>query len=376
MIKSMESKSVKNIPPPLSFSDIESVGMRYLSQTDLFQCIWNLGTFCNYSCSYCWPHSHSSKPNYIPLKTLTNTMDKIKKKAREKGFHSFRFSFAGGEPTLQKYFLNLIRHYSNDTKNCNHQGLHIVTNLSQKIKWLKLFTEAVSPLDLTVITASFHREFADCNEFVEKIKFLAENNIICAVSIVMIPQKFDMLLEYAKFFYDHSINVYLQLQEDFNNKIVSNYTKEMIEIMQTSFPLKQEYWTTNIEKTKKQRKRNSILPSKSHIVELIDSSGKARHLDNCDRLNALNFNRYKGWECSAGYRSIIINAKGDIKRGFRCKDKPIGQLNKDFSLLPNNEPCITSACLCTGDNKIPKRRAGTKHTLYKQIKPISESPPE
>ena len=363
----MDSNQLKNIPLP-HFSDIESVGMRYLSQTDLFQCVWNLGTFCNYTCSYCWPNSHSSKPNYIPLKILIKTIDKIKKKARQNGFNSFRFSFVGGEPTIQKYFLNLLYHYSNDTKNCNHQGLHITTNLSQKIKWLKLFTEAVSPLDLTVITASFHREFADCNEFAEKIQFLSENGIVCAISIVMVPQKFDILLKYARFFYDRSINIYLQTQEDFNNRTVSNYTQEMIEIMQTAFPLKQEYWSKH---KKDKLKRKSILPSNAHIIELIDSSGKAHHLDNCDRLNAFNFNRYKNWECSAGYRSIIINSQGNIKRGFRCQDKSIGQLNKDFSLLSNNEPCITPVCPCTADNKIPKRRAGTKHAMFKLV---SKSP--
>ena len=355
----MGSDQLKDTAASLRFSDIESVGMRYLSQTDLFQCVWKLGVFCNYSCSYCSPNNHSSKPNYIPLKTLTSTIDKIKSKAREKGFNSFRFSFTGGEPTLQKYFLDLLRHYSDDTKNSNHQGLHVTTNLSQKIKWLKLFAEAVFPLDLNVITASFHNEYADHNEFAEKIKFLAENNIICAVSIVMVPQKFDILLKHANFFYDRSINVYLQLQESFKNKDPV-YTQEMIKIMQTAFPLKTEYWT-KYRKTK----RKSILPSNAHIIELIDSSGKIHNLDNCDRLNALQFNRYKNWECSAGYRNIIINSKGVIKRGVMCQDEPIGQLNKDFSLFSKNKACITPCCSCTADNKIPKRRAGTEHKMFK-----------
>ena len=357
--------SLQSSLPP--FSDIESVGMRYLSQTDLFQCIWNLGSFCNYACSYCWPNSHSSKPNYIPLELLINTMDKIKIKARENGFNSFRFSFVGGEPTLQKYFLDLLHHYSNDKKQSNHQSLHVTTNLSQKMKWLKLFTEAISPLDLNVITASFHREFANCNEFAEKIQFLQENDIVCAVSIVMIPEKFDTLLKYARFFYERSINIYLQLHEDLKNTINPNYTQEMIETMQTAFPLKKEYWT----QTQKISNKGTVnfLPSNAHIVELIDSSGKAYHLDNCDRLNALNFNRYKNWECSAGYRSIIIDSKGKVKRGFKCQDKPLGR-QTDFSLLQNSTSCITPICSCTADNKVPKRRTGTKHALFKQIKPI------
>ena len=303
-------------------------------------------------------------------------MDKIKTQARQRGFNSFRFSFVGGEPTLQKNLLGLIYHYSQDAKNCNHSGLHITTNLSQKSEWLKRFKEAVSPLDLSVVTASFHKEFANREEFVKKVRFLLDNDILCSISIVMVPQKFNTLLKDAAFFYDHSINIYLQLQEDNDNKIVSSYTKEMLETAQTAFPFKMEYWKP--QKRKKVKDKISIkiknqLNSDAHLIELIDSQGKAWFLDNCDRLNALRFNRYKGWECSAGYRSIIINSKGDIKRGFRCYDESLGHLNTGFALLPNVKPCVSPVCSCTADNKIPKRKVGTKHQLFKQASYINPS---
>ncbi|MCY4512169.1 MAG: hypothetical protein OXB86_00610, partial [Bdellovibrionales bacterium] len=115
------------------------------------------------------------------------------------------------------------------------------------------------------------------------------------------------------------------------------------------------------------RTRRKLMVSNAHLVEMIDSKGKSWHLDNCDRLNALNFNRYQGWECSAGYRSIAINGKGQIKRGFRCKDKPLGYLNKDFSLLSDIKTCITPICPCNADNKVPKRKTGTKHPLFKKL---------
>ena len=213
--------SLKDIP----FSDIESVGIRYLSHTDLFLCTWQLGTFCNYSCSYCWPSAHSTVPDHKSLSVLTQTMDKIKHQARKQGFNSFRFSFVGGEPTLQKNFIDLIRHYSMDTENCNYQSLHITTNLSQKMKWLKSFTKAISPLDKSVIDASFHKEFANREEFADKVQFFQENGVFCSISIVMIPEKFYILLEDAEYFYNRSINVLLQSQIDFKGEPVS-YTKK------------------------------------------------------------------------------------------------------------------------------------------------------
>lgn len=123
-----------------------------------------------------------------------------------------------------------------------------------------------------------------------------------------------------------------------------------------------EYWKTRDKPSKRTKKHPG---SDLHLIELIDSRGKAWHLDNCDRLNALNFNRYKGWECSAGYRSIIISPTGDVKRGFKCHDKSFGHLSTGFNLLPDIKLCISPNCLCTADNKIPKRKAGTKHQMFK-----------
>lgn len=347
-----------NIP----FSDIESSGIRYLSHSDLFLCTWQLGIFCNYSCSYCWPDAHSSKPDYKPLILFTQTLDKIKSYARQKGFNSFRFSFVGGEPTLQKNFLELIHHYSTDTKNCNYQDLHITTNLSQKMKWLQLFTEAIHPLDDSVISASFHKEFTHREEFADKVLFLREKGIFCIVNIVMVPEKFYELLKDAEYFYDLSINVHLQTQTDFKSNPITGYTQKMLKELQTAFPHTEK--TRGQKPASKQFKRNLNIENR-HLIELNDSKGRSWHLDNPNRLNALNFNRYEGWECSAGYRSLVIDANGNIKRGHTCYDKPLGHIKTNFTMPTDITPCISPICTCTADSKIPKRKANTKHFLFK-----------
>lgn len=351
----------------IPFSDIESVGIRYLSYTDLFLCTWQLGVFCNYSCSYCWPSSHSFIPDHKPLKVLTQTMDKIKTQAKKQGFNSFRFSFVGGEPTIQKKIIDLIQHYSEDTENCNYQGLHITTNLSQKIRWFERFKNIVSPLDETTISASFHKEFANREEFADKAQFLLESGIFCSINIVMTPEAFYNLLEDAKYFYDRSMSVYLQSQIDFNGRPVSGYTKDMLEKLQTAFPDTQQHGFV-FNKFKKKKKRWTV--KNPHLIELKDSKNEVWRLDSSDRLNALRFNRYESWECSAGYRSIVIDAKGNIKRGHVCYDKPMGHIKTDFQLHENIKPCVTPICTCTADNKVPKRKEGTKHLLFKSTEQL------
>ena len=139
--------------PP--FDKIEKIGIRYLLHTDLFNITWQLGRFCNYSCSYCWPKCHSSIPDHKSEKTLNKTLDSIKKQAREKGFNSFRLSLSGGEPTLQKSFLKFISHYSQDTENCNHQSLHLTTNLSRKNRLVAAFYKKRSAFGFRIFNNFF-----------------------------------------------------------------------------------------------------------------------------------------------------------------------------------------------------------------------------
>lgn len=357
-------KPDKFIPP--TFDNIEKTGVRYLLYTDLFNITWQLGKFCNYSCSYCWPDCHSSVPDYKSLETLFRTVDSIKKQARERGFNSFRLSLAGGEPTLHKGFLEFISHYSKDTEKCNHQSIHVTTNLSRKKEWFSHFIKAAQPLDSVSMTTSFHREFASREEFADKVQFLLEKGVYCRVSLVMVPGQFDTLWDEADYFYNNRlINVALQVQTDSDNRVVSGYTEEMLEKLQKAFPFKHEYCNKGHWKQDSSSRKCRLQRIKdSYLMELSDSKGNTWNLDNCDKLNAFNFNQYKNWECSAGYRSLVISTMGNIRRGYSCHDKPIGHIDKNFKLPTTIEPCISPICTCTADSKIPKRKMGTTHSLF------------
>ena len=41
-------------------------------------------------------------------------------------------------------------------------------------------------------------------------------------------------------------------------------------------------------------------------VEMEDGNGKKYYMDQAERFNAFNFNKFKGWNCNAGYSGIII----------------------------------------------------------------------
>ena len=64
-----------------------------------------------------------------------------------------------------------------------------------------------------------------------------------------------------------------------------------------------------------------------------------------ERFNAFNFNNFNGWECSSGYRSIIIREPdGSIKRSYSCVDQPLGNIETGFNYLTDPK-CTTGACV-------------------------------
>ena len=92
-------------------------------------------------------------------------------------------------------------------------------------------------------------------------------------------------------------------------------------------------------------------------VEFEDSKGKKWYMDQAERFNAFNFNKFKGWSCNSGYQGIIIREPdGSIKRSYSCDDEPLGYIYSGFKLFDKPMPCITNSCVSSADSKIPKRK--------------------
>lgn len=358
----------------IPFTDIERVGQASLLHRDLFCVSWLLGRFCNYKCSYCWPYARSSTPDHRPLKLLIKTMDEIKRQGRERGFNSWHFSFSGGEPTLHKGYLTLLEHYSQDASNGNYQSVHMTTNLSPGIKWLEKYVSATRALHRVSVTASFHQEFAKKEEFADKIKFLQENEVQVTINMVMVPENFDELWNRALYFHSRKINVTLKPQSDEKaQKVVKGYTPSMLKKLREGLPQKdyvKDFLKKKGQKSSRPKAKKRMLfqfPSSQQIfqVELTDSRGKTWYMDQAERFNAFNFNHFQGWECSSGYRSLIIREPdGFIKRSYSCQDKPLGHIETGFQLFSRPESCITPTCVSSADSKIPKRKKGSTLPLW------------
>jgi MoaA/NifB/PqqE/SkfB family radical SAM enzyme len=310
----------------ISFEDVVSVYGTHSNQS-LLNVSWNLGTFCNYNCSYCWPETHSSKYDFKSLAVYQLALDNLVATAIEFNFKKIHISMLGGELTAYKYFVEFLK-YINSIDEIEFK-INLVTNLSPSIKYWNEFIDHTKNIDIS-LTASYHSEFADLNSFLEKIKFIESKNISITPSIVMSPSFFDKLVPIAKEIkFKH--NKFIFLFQYNERDIDPSYTSEMINIVN-------ELNNSDLEKR-----------------FTIETKEKKHLIDNANILLGMNFVNYSGWDCEAGFNSIIIDKQLNVRRCWTGVDMPIGNLKSDFKL--ERKKCITSACICSADLKIKKTRS-------------------
>jgi hypothetical protein len=205
----------------------------------------------------------------------------------------------------------------------------MTTNLSPSLNWWRSWHNATCLLQRRSITASFHAEQAREQEFGDKCLQLVDDLVHVTINQVMVPELFYETLERCERFRKRGINVTLKPQSNTSaTDIVEGYTPEMIDIMKDDF---------------EQQEGNQI--------RLTDGTTDY-FIDQAERLNALGFNSFTDWTCNAGYQSVIIIGN-EVKRGYSCRDKPIGTLEK-FDLRIRPPKCVTPRCVSSADSKIPK----------------------
>ncbi len=322
----------------IPFNNITSLGQKTMLDNPLFNVSWILGRFCNYKCTYCWPYANTDKPDHQELSLYKHTIDEIKRQARDNNYTQFHFSFSGGEPTAYKNFGELIEYYCSDTAP-EYQSLHMTTNLSPGSKWWNKWLETTKDLQRRSITASFHAEFANEQEFGDKCLQLMKGGVFVTINQVMVPQMFEDLYERLERFAARGINVTLKPQSDPTaSHVVHGYTDSQITTMRQGFP--QQVYGEHLAQ-----------------VALYDAKGNEYEIDQAERFNAFNFNKFTGWQCNAGFQGIIIREPdGSIKRSYSCSDSPLGNIETGFKLFNKPMPCISNSCVSSADSKIPKRK--------------------
>ena len=137
---------------------------------------WDIHYTCNYRCSYCFLSGKwdiAAKENRYPgINKWIEVWDKIYER-----YGSCHIHFSGGEPFIYPDFFNLIIYLS------EKHTVEFTTNLSFDAG---TFIEEMDPKRAR-LNVSFHPEFADSKEFLEKASLLKNNGFSVSVSFVAYP---------------------------------------------------------------------------------------------------------------------------------------------------------------------------------------------
>lgn len=192
-----------------------SVKKKYLPPYCVFFS-WYLNNECNYRCSYCKPQD--IKTVFAGVDKWFAIWDDIYNK-----YGSCHIHISGGEPFIYPDFIKLITGLS------KKHTLEFSTNLSQD---MTPFIDNISP-QRARLGGSFHPEFADFDDFLNKILLLKDKGYETWVNYVAYVPHLKNMAKYKKIVEENGIRFSVQ---PFNGKFEGrdypqNYTEEEKRIM-------------------------------------------------------------------------------------------------------------------------------------------------
>ena len=121
---------------------------------------WMIGSFCNYSCSYCPDEFHDTTSKPHDLSTLKTAWNNIYAKTQHLSLE-YKISFTGGEVTANKSFLPFLTWLRTEFSNIDM--VVITTNGSASANYYAKLSKIVE-----AISFSTHSEFMVEDEFFDK----------------------------------------------------------------------------------------------------------------------------------------------------------------------------------------------------------------
>ena len=282
------------------------------TKNNWFLVTWNLGNNCNYRCSYCPSMFNDGSTGWPAWNDVKQFVKTINERLSSK---DICFRISGGEPTYWKHFLDLAE--------LTHSYGNSFTFLSNGSRDAAYFANIGNVS--TGILLSYHPEYTSPDHFIE---IANASKVPVAVNMMMVPKKFDQLVEISKYIYNNSsIAIWPKMVLDKINMTnqVSDYTIEQQELIK-----KWPYF-------------RPLDDNKIHRgVLLLDDAPIT-----ANELVLQGLNRHKGWKCWAGIDMINIDYVGNVFSAD-CGQRPLGTI-QDFRLPGEPLTCGKERCSCLSD---------------------------
>lgn len=297
---------------------------------------WTFFNVCNYRCSYCRPNLYDGTVKGVELSVAKNFVDRVFELKPEKKIF---FEFTGGEITFYKHFKELFGYIKDKG---GYTG--IISNGSQRIQW---WEDNIHLIDNACL--SFHSEQGSTEHFYQVLQTI-HGKCTLHVNMMMLPEKFDELYEFAQKIASHFEGQSVALQPLFVgfSGPIFNYTAEQKLILKNpQLPFGQDIQHHLPAHFQHQVFRGEM---KKHFPD--------GHTEEADTtlLIAANENSWLGWSCNIGVENLVVTGEGYILRGICSVGGLVGTLQDTEIKLPS-EPliCPRKKCSCAQDIMCSKK---------------------
>lgn len=304
--------------------------------------LWQVSDWCNFKCSYCNDfHNGGNYKNNKFIDTMLQNLEHIINLYKSNGVDFFKLSITGGEPTTWKGLIPLIEKFY-DIVDKQNAEVKINTNLSRSLDFWQRYYRYFD-----IITASYHPEFSDKEQFLKNYKFLQDKTLVSA-RLMMHKDFFDDCISFSERIktecYNYNIE-YAAVLKTLSSD-VPQYDYE--EAWQEDF-LKNNIKETSYEKIPEIYMRTKIENS------VVTKDGEST-LNDQDLVNH-KINSFKGWGCDI-YKVLFIDREGNINLATCGQKSSIGNIfsgtiDKDFM---HSIICNKQWCHCGIDIEISKRK--------------------
>ena len=293
---------------------------------------WCLLNICNYKCSYCPEYLHSGSSGWPDLHKVEQFCSNVIEHYEGKNIY---FEFTGGEITYWKDFQFLVDYLK------SHRDVYVgvISNGSQKLDWWR---QMRFPLDHACL--SFQPEFSKREHYIDLAKMI-NKYLRTHINLMLQPDYFDLCLDVVEEIVTDVPNVSIALQPlsiGFKDKLYK-YNEKQLEIIDRQFELygSRVKWDTE-------------WPIFRGAMKTI---GEQEMSSSAHRFISENTNHWKGWLCHAGVEQIVIDANGQIWRGWCLEGGTLGYIDDDYVTLPDKPIiCKRDYCHCNFDIMCTKEK--------------------
>jgi organic radical activating enzyme len=282
---------------------------------------WNLGNTCNYSCEYCPSYLHNGTVSWPDIESVKQVLTKIRSKFNK----NIKVEFVGGEVTLWKDYIDLVKFCKSNTIRS-----FMISNSSRTVRY---WNDIAPYLDEVLLT--FHPDTVDRDHFDSVLNVLLEHNVYCIVHIAMKQSEFWPLAEYYNILRDRypQVNIDMIPLMDKENKFNNNGYYYNYDDSQLSHLAKNEFSTMN------------------YTVEYQDGTSQLLSLH---EIRNSGLNDFRGFVCGTNVSLICIDFRGLAAITVCNQRKRINIYNDDIDEIFRPVVCQASRCDNSSDLRILK----------------------